>query len=66
MQSLFHRGELNDPNGKLFLHYGDITDSGQLTNLIYNIQPDDVLIRSQTSFNLHFYSHNGNYITKNP
>lgn len=27
---------------KLFLHYGDITDSGQLTNLIYNIQPDEI------------------------
>jgi GDPmannose 4,6-dehydratase len=30
------------PNRKLFLHYGDITDSGQLTNLIYNIQPDEI------------------------
>ena len=27
---------------RLFLHYGDITDSGQLTNLIYNIQPDEI------------------------
>ena len=32
----------HDPQAKLFLHYGDITDSGQLTNLIYNIQPDEV------------------------
>jgi GDPmannose 4,6-dehydratase len=32
----------HDPNSKLFLHYGDITDSGQLTNLIYNIQPDEI------------------------
>ena len=32
----------HDPNRKLFLHYGDITDSGQLTNLIYNIQPDEI------------------------
>jgi GDPmannose 4,6-dehydratase len=32
----------HEPNAKLFLHYGDITDSGQLTNLIYNIQPDEV------------------------
>jgi len=30
------------PKAKLFLHYGDITDSGQLTNLIYNIQPDEI------------------------
>jgi len=32
----------HDPQSKLFLHYGDITDSGQLTNLIYNIQPDEI------------------------
>lgn len=30
------------PKAKLFLHYGDITDSGQLTHLIYNIQADEV------------------------
>jgi GDPmannose 4,6-dehydratase len=30
------------PGTKLFLHYGDLSDSGQLTNLIYNIQPDEV------------------------
>lgn len=27
---------------KLFLHYGDLSDSGQFTNLIYNIQPDEI------------------------
>jgi GDPmannose 4,6-dehydratase len=27
---------------KLFLHYGDLSDSGQLINLIYNIQPDEI------------------------
>lgn len=27
---------------KLFLHYGDLSDAGQLTSLIYNIQPDEV------------------------
>lgn len=32
----------HDSKAKLFLHYGDITDSGQLTNLIYNIQPDEI------------------------
>ncbi len=32
----------HDPKARLFLHYGDITDSGQLTNLIYNIQPDEI------------------------
>jgi GDPmannose 4,6-dehydratase len=30
------------PEARLFLHYGDITDSGQLINLIYNIQPDEI------------------------
>jgi len=32
----------HDPKARLFLHYGDITDSGQLTHLIYNIQPDEI------------------------
>jgi len=32
----------HDSKSMLFLHYGDITDSGQLTNLIYNIQPDEI------------------------
>jgi GDPmannose 4,6-dehydratase len=32
----------HDPKAKLFLHCGDITDSGQLTNLIYNVQPDEI------------------------
>jgi GDPmannose 4,6-dehydratase len=27
---------------RLFLHYGDLSDSGQLTNLIYNIQPVEI------------------------
>jgi len=27
---------------RLFLHYGDLSDSGQLTNLIYNIKPDEI------------------------
>ncbi|GJL59302.1 MAG: GDP-mannose 4,6-dehydratase [Nitrospirales bacterium] len=32
----------HDPHAKLFLHYGDLSDSGQLTNLIYNTQPQEV------------------------
>jgi GDPmannose 4,6-dehydratase len=32
----------HDPHLRLFLHYGDLSDSGQLTNLIYNIQPDEI------------------------
>ncbi len=27
---------------KLHLHYGDLNDSGQLTNLVYNIRPDEI------------------------
>ena len=30
------------PNTRLFLHYGDLSDSGQFTNLIYNIQPEEI------------------------
>lgn len=32
----------HDPNARLFLHYGDLSDSGQLMQLIYNIQPDEI------------------------
>ncbi|MEZ0344647.1 MAG: GDP-mannose 4,6-dehydratase [Caldimicrobium sp.] len=32
----------HDPEAKLFLHYGDLSDSGQLMHLIYNIQPDEI------------------------
>lgn len=30
------------PDVKMYLHYGDLSDSGQLTNLIYNVQPDEI------------------------
>jgi len=47
--STFNTGRIDhiytDPHvkgTKLFLHYGDLSDSGQLTNLIYNIQPDEI------------------------
>ncbi len=32
----------HDPRARLFLHYGDLSDSGQLMHLIYNIQPDEI------------------------
>ena len=32
----------HDPKARIFLHYGDLSDSGQLTNLIYNIQPAEI------------------------
>jgi GDPmannose 4,6-dehydratase len=32
----------HDKKASLFLHYGDLTDGGQLSNLIYNVQPDEI------------------------
>ena len=32
----------HDPNARLFLHYGDLCNLEQLSNLIYNIRPDEV------------------------
>src|ERR1700746_1841746 len=30
------------PGVRLFLHYGDLSSSDQLTNLIYNLQPEEI------------------------
>jgi GDPmannose 4,6-dehydratase len=32
----------HDPNARLFLHYGDLSDSEMISNIIYNIKPDEV------------------------
>ena len=32
----------HDPKAKFFLHYGDLSDSEQISNMIYNIKPDEV------------------------
>lgn len=32
----------HDPNARLFLHYGDLANGEQLTNLIYNVRPDEI------------------------
>ena len=32
----------HEPNVRLFLHYGDLSDPGVLTELIYHIQPDEI------------------------
>ena len=32
----------HDPNTRLFLHYGDLSNLEQVSNLIYNIQPQEV------------------------
>ncbi|MCK5646842.1 MAG: GDP-mannose 4,6-dehydratase, partial [Anaerolineales bacterium] len=34
--------DLHDPSARLFLYYGDLSNSEQLTNLIYNVKPDEV------------------------
>jgi GDPmannose 4,6-dehydratase len=47
--STFNTGRIDhlyqDPHAagvRLFLHYGDLSNSEQLTNLIYNIRPDEI------------------------
>jgi GDPmannose 4,6-dehydratase len=32
----------HNPNAKLFLHYGDLSDPGILTEIIWNIKPDEI------------------------
>ena len=32
----------HDPKNRLFLHYDDLNDGGQLSNLIYNLRPDEI------------------------
>src|SRR5512136_1250022 len=32
----------HDERARLLLHYGDLNDSGQLSNLIYNVQPNEI------------------------
>ncbi|MBT9147924.1 MAG: GDP-mannose 4,6-dehydratase [Syntrophomonadaceae bacterium] len=34
--------DLHDPNARLFLHYGDLSDSEQISNVIHNIKPDEI------------------------
>jgi len=34
--------DFHDPEARLFLHYGDLSVSGQLTDLLHSIQPDEV------------------------
>lgn len=47
--SIFNRGRIDhlykDPrlsSTGFFLHYGDLADSGQLANIIYNVRPDEI------------------------
>jgi GDPmannose 4,6-dehydratase len=32
----------HDPDARLFLHYGDLSDSEEISNIIYNMKPDEV------------------------
>lgn len=32
----------HDPGARLFLHYGDLSDCEQISNIIYNIKPDEI------------------------
>jgi GDPmannose 4,6-dehydratase len=32
----------HDPSARLFLHYGDLTNSEQVSNLVYNVRPDEI------------------------
>ncbi len=55
--------DLHDPKAKLFLHYGDVSDSEQINNIIYNIKPCEVYhLGAQThvrvSFDIPEYSGN--------
>ena len=34
--------DFHEPNVKLFLHYGDLSDGEQISNIIYNIKPDEI------------------------
>lgn len=47
--SLFNRDRINhlyqDPHlhdTRFYLHYGDLSDSSQLTHIVYNIKPDEI------------------------
>jgi len=57
--STFNRGRIDhinpepdDPNRRVFLHYGDLTDSSMLARLLADIQPDEI-------YNLGAQSHVG-------
>jgi len=32
----------HDPKARLFLHYGDLADSEQIANIVYNIRPNEI------------------------
>ena len=34
--------DFHDPSARVFLHYGDLSVSGQLTDLLHAIRPDEI------------------------
>src|SRR3989339_1163505 len=32
----------HDPSARVYLHYGDLSDPGLITDLVYNIKPDEI------------------------
>jgi len=53
----------HEPDVRFFLHYGDLSDSEQVSNLIYNIKPNEVYnLAAQThvrvSFDIPEYTEN--------
>lgn len=45
----------HNPDTKLFLYYGDLSDSGQISNIINNIKPDEVYhLGAQTQVRVSF------------
>ncbi len=34
--------DAHDPNAKIFFHYGDLSDSEMISNVLYNIKPDEI------------------------
>jgi len=55
----------HEPGARLFLHYGDLSDSEQISNILYNIKPDEVFhlgaqSHVRVSFDLPEYTGNVN------
>jgi GDPmannose 4,6-dehydratase len=53
----------HDSGARLYLHYGDLSDSSHLTNLVYNIEPDEIYhlgaqSHVRVSFDMPEYSNN--------
>ncbi len=52
----------HEPNSKLFLHYGDLADGQSITNLVLNVEPDEIYnlgaqSHVRVSFDTPLYTH---------